>query len=67
MFIPYVNFPGTPVDDPDALNMNGGQTIHGGQIGENIHNQAQNPIYHQYYGKRTIGKCKSNPKYEKFV
>ena len=37
--------------------MNGGQTVHGGQIGENIHNQPQNPVYHQNYGKRMIGKC----------
>ena len=44
------------MNDPKALNMNGGQTVHGGQIGENIHNQPQNPVYHQNYGKRMIGK-----------
>ena len=51
------HFPERTVNDPKALNMNGGQTVHGGQIGENIHNQPQNPVYHQYYGKRMIGKC----------
>ena len=41
------------MNDPKALNMNGGQTVHGGQIGENIHNYRR-PVY---YGKRMIGKC----------
>ena len=67
MFIQYVNFLETPLDDPDALNMNGGQTVHGGQIGENIHNN--NRPY--YYGKRMIGKCiqffSTNHKTQSFI
>ena len=40
------------MNDPKALNMNGGQTVHGGQIGETINNHRP-PVY---YGKRMIGK-----------